>query len=31
MEILAWGVVVLVGALVAFGLAVAVRDLVTRG
>ncbi len=30
MEIIAWGVVVLLGALITFGLAVAVRDLVSR-
>ena len=30
MEIIAWGVVVLVGALVAFGLTMSVRDLVAR-
>ncbi len=30
MEIIAWGVVVLVGALAVFGLAVAVCDLVLR-
>ena len=30
MEIIAWGVVVLVGAIIAFGLAVCVRDLVSR-
>ena len=30
MESIAWGVVVLVGALAAFGLVVAVRDLVWR-
>ena len=30
MEIIAWGVVVLVGALIAFGVAVSVRDLVSR-
>ena len=30
MEIIAWGVVVLIGALAAFGLLVALRDLVLR-
>ena len=30
MEIIAWGVVVLVGAVAVFGLAVAVCDLVSR-
>ena len=30
MEMIAWGVVVLVGALVAFGLTMSVRDLAAR-
>lgn len=30
MEMAAWGVVILVGAIVAFGIAVAMRDLVLR-
>ena len=30
MEIIAWGVVVVVGALAVFGLVVAIRDLVSR-
>ena len=29
-DIIAWGVVVLLGALITFGLAVAIRDLVSR-